>query len=60
MDATFCVEALEAALARFGEPEIFNTVSGAPAPRCLGQRVWDDGASFAGGGRGSLSKSFAN
>jgi putative transposase len=29
MDATFCVEALEAALARFGEPEIFNTDQGA-------------------------------
>ena len=35
-------------------------VSGAPPPRCLRQRVWDDGASFAGGERGSLSKSFAN
>jgi putative transposase len=26
---TFCVEALEAALARFGEPEIFNSDQGA-------------------------------
>src|SRR5512147_43532 len=25
MDALFCVEALEVALARFGEPEIFNS-----------------------------------
>src|SRR5262245_29503916 len=25
MDASFCVEALEEALARFGKPEIFNT-----------------------------------
>jgi putative transposase len=29
MDAMFCVEALEVALARFGEPEIFNTDQGA-------------------------------
>ena len=29
MDAMFCVEALEMALARFGEPEIFNTDQGA-------------------------------
>jgi putative transposase len=29
MDAAFCVEALEAALARFGTPEIFNTDQGA-------------------------------
>jgi putative transposase len=29
MDASFCVEALEAALARFGTPEIFNTDQGA-------------------------------
>lgn len=29
MDATFCVEALEAALARFGTPAIFNTDQGA-------------------------------
>jgi len=28
MDAAFCVEALEAALARFGAPEIFNTDQG--------------------------------
>ena len=26
MEATFCVEALEEALARHGRPEIFNTV----------------------------------
>jgi putative transposase len=25
MDAAFCIEALEDALARFGKPEIFNT-----------------------------------
>jgi putative transposase len=29
MDASFCVEALEEALARFGKPEIFNTDQGA-------------------------------
>jgi putative transposase len=29
MDASFCVEALEDALARFGKPEIFNTDPGA-------------------------------
>lgn len=29
MDALFCVEALEVALARFGEPEIFNSDQGA-------------------------------
>jgi putative transposase len=29
MDAMFCVEVLEMALARFGEPEIFNTDQGA-------------------------------
>ena len=29
MDAMFCVEALEIALARFGEPDIFNTDQGA-------------------------------
>jgi putative transposase len=28
MDADFCIEALEAALARFGKPEIFNTDQG--------------------------------
>jgi putative transposase len=28
MDVTFCVSALEAALARFGKPEIFNTDQG--------------------------------
>src|SRR5690606_38518129 len=28
MDAGFCVAALEEALARFGKPEIFNTVQG--------------------------------
>src|SRR3546814_7165338 len=28
MDAGFCVEALEDALARFGKPEIFNTDQG--------------------------------
>ena len=28
MDADFCVEALEEALARFGKPEIFNTDQG--------------------------------
>jgi putative transposase len=28
MDSSFCVEALEEALARFGEPEIFNTDQG--------------------------------
>jgi putative transposase len=29
MDSSFCVEALEEALARFGTPEIFNTDQGA-------------------------------
>lgn len=28
MEADFCVEALEEALARFGKPEIFNTDQG--------------------------------
>ena len=28
MDATFCIEALQEALARFGRPEIFNTDQG--------------------------------
>jgi putative transposase len=28
MEAAFCVEALEEALARFGKPEIFNTDQG--------------------------------
>jgi putative transposase len=28
MEADFCVEALEEALARFGNPEIFNTDQG--------------------------------
>jgi transposase InsO family protein len=28
MDTSFCVEALEEALARFGKPEIFNTDQG--------------------------------
>jgi putative transposase len=30
MDASFCVEALEKALARYGRPEIFNTDQGSP------------------------------
>jgi hypothetical protein len=29
LDSSFCVEALEEALARFGQPEIFNTDQGA-------------------------------
>lgn len=33
MDATFCVEALEEALARWGKPEIFNSERGAPSVR---------------------------
>jgi putative transposase len=28
MDVSFCIEALEEALARFGKPEIFNTDQG--------------------------------
>jgi putative transposase len=28
MDASFCVEALNEALARYGKPEIFNTDQG--------------------------------
>jgi putative transposase len=28
MDTSFCIEALEAALARFGTPDIFNTDQG--------------------------------
>ena len=31
-------------------------VSDAPFPRCLGRRLRDDGASWLGGGCGSLSK----
>ena len=30
MDASFCVEALKEALARYGKPEIFNTDQGQP------------------------------
>jgi RNA-directed DNA polymerase len=30
MDASFCVEALKEALARYGKPEIFNTGQGQP------------------------------
>jgi putative transposase len=30
MDASFCVESLEEALARYGRPEIFNTDQGSP------------------------------
>ena len=39
MDISFCVSALEEALARFGRPEIFNTDQGSQftsAPRCCG------------------------
>ena len=32
MDSSFCVEALEEALARFGRPEIFNTTRAASSP----------------------------
>lgn len=32
MDASFCVEAVEEALARFGTPEIFNTDQGSSSP----------------------------
>ena len=30
MDTAFCIEAVEAALARYGRPEIFNTDQGSP------------------------------
>ena len=38
LEAEFCLEALEEALARFGRPEIFNTDQGGQftAPRCTG------------------------
>src|SRR3954453_568644 len=38
MDADFCIEALEEALARFGKPEIFNTDQGSQftSPRFTG------------------------
>jgi putative transposase len=32
LGAEFCVEALEEALARYGRPEIFNTVRAASSP----------------------------
>jgi putative transposase len=32
MDSSFCVDALEEALARFGRPEIFNTDQGSSSP----------------------------
>ena len=32
MEAAFCVEALEDALARYGKPEIFNTIRAASSP----------------------------
>jgi putative transposase len=34
MDTSFCVSALEEALARFGRPEIFNTEPGQPVYQC--------------------------
>lgn len=42
MDAAFCVEALEDAMARFGKPDIFNTDQAAsslrrPSPACCGR-----------------------
>jgi len=37
MDATFCVAALEEALARFGRPEIFNTDQGSQFTRSLSE-----------------------
>ena len=36
MDAEFCIEALEEALARFGKPEIFNTDQGRADPMTVG------------------------
>jgi integrase-like protein len=36
MEAAFCVETLEDAMARHGKPEVFNTDQGSPAPRSPG------------------------
>ena len=49
MEADFCIEALQEALARYGPPEIFNTVSGAPGPRS-GRGLGDQAGLEAGWG----------
>ena len=53
MDAEFCVEALEEALARFGKPEIFNTDQGSQftSPRFTGV-LRDAGIRISMDGRG--------
>ena len=53
MDAEFCVEALEEALARFGKPEIFNTDQGSQftSPRFTGV-LQDAGIRISMDGRG--------
>jgi len=40
MEADFCVEALEEALARYGKPEIFNTDQGSHGPRQDRRWAW--------------------
>lgn len=42
MDTTFCVEALEEALANYGQPEIFNTDQGSQYTSRKFLRVFDD------------------
>jgi putative transposase len=53
MDADFCIEALEEALARFGRPEIFNTDQGSQftSPRFTGV-LRDAGVRISMDGRG--------
>jgi putative transposase len=53
MDAEFCIEALEEALARFGRPEIFNTDQGSQftSPRFTGV-LRDAGVRISMDGRG--------
>jgi putative transposase len=56
MDVSFCVSALEEALARFGKPEIFNTDQGSqcvePTPPPIPGTASSRGASCAGARRG--------
>ena len=40
MEAAFCVETLEDALARYGKPNIFNTVSARSSPASLHRRAY--------------------
>lgn len=45
MDTSFCLSALEGAMARFGKPEIFNTDQGSSSPAwCSPVRCWQPGS----------------